>query len=378
MSELRRDREWDHWPQDRRPEEGIRRKLRDLFHPTLGDEEVEQALAVHSHELEQRAAELADTVADLERREGQTRELRSAVEQMLRRGSAELDERHAELSELAGTLGDREATLAENESALAERRRELGAVELRRAAVERREETLTDRERELTRREEELTARESALADLEAHAREVDERAAQTERRAAELEALQGRVEDTLSVVEREQAVLGAREAALLERERAHEETQQERERELEERNRGLDDRERALRGLEDREQALHTSAEELRERELTVASDLAAVAEQREGLLQAVVSVTRDLGLPADVEPETAPGTTGDREYVAVVLREGRYAIVTRDDGPPALGMELDVDGAVFRVVRLAGSPLPDDRRRCAFTEPVRAPAPL
>src|SRR2546425_207232 len=98
MSELRRDCDWEHWPQERRPEDRIRRKLRELFHPTLGDDDIEQALASHTHNLEVRATQLADTVADLERREERTRELRATVEQMLRRGSAELDDRHAELT----------------------------------------------------------------------------------------------------------------------------------------------------------------------------------------------------------------------------------------------------------------------------------------
>ena len=112
MSELRRDREWEHWPQERRPEERTRRRLLGLFHPTVGNPELEQALDAHTHEIELRAQELAETIADLERREARTNELRTAVEQMLRRGSAELDERHAELSTLAARLADRENDVA--------------------------------------------------------------------------------------------------------------------------------------------------------------------------------------------------------------------------------------------------------------------------
>jgi DNA repair exonuclease SbcCD ATPase subunit len=345
MSELRRDREWEHWP-ERRQDGGIRRHLRDLFHPTLSEDEVEQAIAVHAHELELRAAQLADTVADLERREERTRELRSAVEQMLRRGSAELDERHAELSELAGRLSGRESVVAETEVTLAERRRELGAVELRRAAVERREETLTDRERELGRREDEIAAREQALEDLDERARAVAEREAALTRRATEIEALRSRVEDTLSVVEREQQLLSEREAALLDRERA------------------LGEREDAVAGLEERERELHTSAAELR---------------------LAVDSVSRGLGVPEAAPPapsasaapaDTAPpGPSTGPDYVALVIEEGRYRLVTRDDGPPLVGAEVVVDGTTYRIVRLGASPLPGDRRRCAFTEQDGAP---
>ena len=354
MSELRRDREWEHWPQDRRPEEGIRRKLRDLFHPTGDEDDVEQVIAVHSQELELRASQLAATVADLERREERTRDLRSAVEQMLRRGSAELDERHAELTELAARLSDREERLAEAEEALSERRRELGAVELRRAAVERREETLTEQERELDQRVEELDERERQLAELEERAADVEQREGELTQRAAELEALQGRVAETLGVVEREQRALAEREHAL-----------QEREADIEERARAVED-------LERRERDVESAIDELRAREHSLAEDVAAVADQREELRQAVATVSRGLGLPHAGGAE--PG--GDQaEFVALVLADGRYRVVMRDDGPPVVGADVVVDGASYRIVRIGASPLPGDRRRCAFTEPVPAP---
>ncbi len=215
MSELRRDREWEHWPQNRRPDARIRRTLRGLFHPTVGDHQIERALSTQSHEIELRAQELAQTVADLERRESRTHELRATVEQMLRRGSAELDERHAELSELAARLAERETVVAEAEEAVAERRRELGAVELRRAAVEHREEALATREDELVRREEGLAERDGVVADLEQHARELAARDLELTRRASELELLQTRVAETLSMVEREQQALAQREASV-------------------------------------------------------------------------------------------------------------------------------------------------------------------
>jgi DNA repair exonuclease SbcCD ATPase subunit len=356
MSELRRDREWEHWP-ERRQDGGIRRHLRDLFSPTLGEDEIEQTLAAHAYELEMRAGQLAETVAELERREERTRDLRSAVEQMLRRGSAELDERHAELTELAGRLSGRESDLAESEAALTERRRELGAVELRRAAVERREETLVERERELELRSEEigareqqLAAREQQLAALDAQALQLAEREAALNLHGEEIESLRARVDETLSVVEREQQVLTEREAALLERER------------------DLQERERTVAGLEQRERELHTSAEELR---------------------HAVESVSVGLGLPA--EPPASP--VNDRqsgspeldatpepalEYVALVLADGRYRLVTREDGPPVLGAEIVVDGATHKIVRVGVSPLPGDRRRCALAEPVAMTPPL
>jgi DNA repair exonuclease SbcCD ATPase subunit len=298
MSELRRDRAWEHWPHDRRPDERIRRRLRGLFHPTIGDEYIERALSTQSHEIELRAQELAQTVADLERREARTHELRTAVEQMLRRGSAELDDRHAELSELAARLADRETVVADAEEALAERRRELGAVELRRAAVEHREEAFSAREEELARHETEIEGRESAVASLEEQVRELESREQELTRRTSELELLHARVTETLAVVEREQQALAQREAS-----------------------------------VQDREHELATSASE------------------------------RMPGISAPVDMSPA--------FVALVPG-GRYRLVERDDGPPSIGTEMRIEEETFRIVRLGSSPLPNDRRRCAFLERV------
>jgi chromosome segregation ATPase len=344
MSELRTNREWEHWPQDRRPEEGIRHKLRELFHPTAGDEEIERALAVQSHEIEVRGQELAETVADLERREERTHELRASVEQMLRRGSTELDERHAELSELAARLAVRESEIADAEDGLAERRRELGAVELRRAAVERREETLAEREEELARQEDEIREREAAVADLEEQSHALSARETDLARRADEVEALQARIAETLAIVEREQHALANREAALHEREQRAQE-------------------------LELRERELHASASELRTLEESLVSDRTEIQSQREELRQTVIAVSRGLGLATEQEAGTSP------LYVALVPGDGRYRIVERDDGPPSVGGQVIVDEDAFQIVRLGSSPLPGDRRRCAYLEPGSTP---
>ena len=161
------DREWDweHWPGRRDPEDGIRHRLRGLFSHTGSPAEsaVEELLAERGRELELRTEQLAATVADLQRREERARELRTAVEEMLRQGSTELDERHAKLNELAAELGRREASLAAAEHGLTERRGELGAVELRRAALEGREAAIAERETTLERVAASLQERERAL-----------------------------------------------------------------------------------------------------------------------------------------------------------------------------------------------------------------------
>jgi hypothetical protein len=174
QQEPSRDREWDweHWPGRREAEDGIRHRLRALFTHTGVPVEsaVEELIAERGRELEARTAQLAATVADLQRREERARELRVSVEEMLRHGSAELDERHAHLNELSAELARREQALAAAEHELAERRGELGAVELRRAALERREAAITDREAALERIAAALQDREYELADREREA----------------------------------------------------------------------------------------------------------------------------------------------------------------------------------------------------------------
>jgi hypothetical protein len=97
------------------------------------------------------------------------------VEQVLREGSAELDNRQAELNIRAEQLEAREAAVARAEERVAARAGELGAVELRRAAVERREETVRARAIELERQAKELTALAARLEGLGAGVRETTE-----------------------------------------------------------------------------------------------------------------------------------------------------------------------------------------------------------
>ncbi len=142
----REQREWDPLPLARTTDDGIRHKLKALFSPTDGDEPPETVVEERAREVEEQAQQLQVTIDDLERREEQAAKLRAAVEEMLRHGSTELDERHTELTALALDLRAREDEIRKQERDLAVRTQELGAVELRRAAVERREEAVTARE----------------------------------------------------------------------------------------------------------------------------------------------------------------------------------------------------------------------------------------
>jgi hypothetical protein len=163
----RGDREWEHWPGRKPPEEGIRHRLRALFTATDDEEAVDALIGDRGRELDEQTERLQETIESLERREEQAARLRSAVEEMLRHGSAELDARQAELAASAVDLRTRDETVREQERDLALRKQELGAVELRRAAVERREETAAEREAALERVAADLTERERRLAELE-------------------------------------------------------------------------------------------------------------------------------------------------------------------------------------------------------------------
>jgi hypothetical protein len=163
----RDDGEWDEVPGRRQPDEGIRHRLRALFAPTDDEEAIGALISERGREIEEQTARLQATIAGLERREEAAARLRSAVERMLRQGSAELDERQAALAALAADLGARGERLREQERDVALRKQELGAVELRRAAVERREESAAERESALESAASQLRERELELRTAE-------------------------------------------------------------------------------------------------------------------------------------------------------------------------------------------------------------------
>ena len=348
MSELRRDREWEHWPQDRRPEEGIRRKLRELFHPTAGDDEIEHALAdADATRSRPRAQSWRETVADLERREARTHELRATVEQMLRRGSAELDERHAELSELAARLADRET--------VGRRRRggDRGApprAGRRRAAPRGSRAPRGDgwrARRGAGAREEELASARRPWPTSSAQARELAARETELARRAATSSRCRPgsrRPSRSSSASSRHSpsARLGARSrAGTLEPPRSSEL-----------------DRASGAPGLRGR------------------AADAGGLARHRPdrdrgAARRAPPGRRRRLTRP---RPAHRGGAGHVTAYVALVPG-ARYRLVERDDGPPTVGARISVDGDAYLVARLGASPLPGDRRRCAFLERDFAP---
>ncbi|RDI75414.1 hypothetical protein Gocc_1212 [Gaiella occulta] len=345
----RRDREWDHWPGRRAPDERLRNRLRGLFAATDGHgTDVEALIAERGREIEERSEQLARTIADLERREEQTARLRAAVEEMLRHGSAELDERHAELTLLARQLGDRDERLAASERELAERRRELGAVELRRAAAERKEAALAEREAALDRIAETLAGRERKLAESERQVADLLARAAQLDARELSLEQL-------VAETEAARRSLAAAQAALLQRESR------------------LVDLEQRERELALRETQVEAATHDLATREAALAAERDAVSAGRGALTQAVAAVAGGLGIEG--MPQAHTEARADT-HVLFVPGE-RYRMVESSGPAPAVGSEIEVDLERFRVVRAGSAPLPGDARSYAYLEPAGTPDP-
>ena len=56
-----------------------------------------------------------------------------------------------------------------------------------------------------------------------------------------------------------------------------------------------------------------------------------------------------------------------GDR-YLLFVWKTSGYELVERDGEPPSLGSEVEVEDKRLRVTKLGVSPLPGDRRVCAY----------
>ena len=100
-------------------------------------------------------------------------------------------------------------------------------------------------------------------------------------------------------------------------------------------------------------------------------------------GLIERVVELVDAVGdakqVPAPepvAEPprealEPAPPAAGAAVgWVAFVHSPHGYRLVDGPGAAPARGELVELEGARYRVVKVARSPLPDDRRRCAYLE--------
>jgi hypothetical protein len=57
---------------------------------------------------------------------------------------------------------------------------------------------------------------------------------------------------------------------------------------------------------------------------------------------------------------------------YLVFLWRPSGYELVEREGDPPSVGDVVDEDGGQMTVLKVVGSPLPGDNRRCAYVQPV------
>ena len=53
---------------------------------------------------------------------------------------------------------------------------------------------------------------------------------------------------------------------------------------------------------------------------------------------------------------------------HLLFVWKPSGYELVEQDGDAPTIGSEVEIDGKQLRVIKLALSPLPGDKRACAY----------
>jgi uncharacterized protein (DUF3084 family) len=199
-----------------------------------------------------------------------------------------------------------------------------------------------------------------AVADLIAErGKELEERSAQIRAAVEELEhreerarELHFRVEQILrdgaAELDLRQAELSARSAELDTRETA-----------LEQSEAKVEDRRRALGAVELRAAAIERREEAVRLRERELEHRAAELADWGRQLDERAAALA------------AGPAPVREDEHVALVSGP-RYGLVVRRGPAPEPGELLEHDDALFRCVRVTGSPFPGDDRRCALVEPA------
>jgi hypothetical protein len=107
----------------------------------------------------------------------------------------------------------------------------------------------------------------------------------------------------------------------------------------------------------------------------------LAALIERVVELVDAVGGAearaeTAEAPEPARTPAEVVATAPADAVWLAFVPSPHGYGLVERSGAAPDPGDVLELDGGRYRVVRLAPSPLPGDRRRTAYVEREEPPA--
>jgi hypothetical protein len=91
--------------------------------------------------------------------------------------------------------------------------------------------------------------------------------------------------------------------------------------------------------------------------------------------LIERVVALLDQLQLAPSAVPEEIvlkqhkPEPVSDG-WVALVASPDGYRLLQRQGRPPDCGTAVELEGVLLVVLRLGPSPLPGDRRRCAYLE--------
>ena len=97
----------------------------------------------------------------------------------------------------------------------------------------------------------------------------------------------------------------------------------------------------------------------------------LAELIERVVALIDQVTLAPAPARAPPSPEPAaTIPPTQADDGHVLFVSASDGYRLLRRHGPPPDRGAALELDDGVYLVLHLGPSPLPGDRRRCAFLE--------
>ena len=57
-----------------------------------------------------------------------------------------------------------------------------------------------------------------------------------------------------------------------------------------------------------------------------------------------------------------------GGQQHLLFVWKPSGYELVEQDGDVPAIGAQVEVEGKQLRVTKIGPSPLPGDRRMCAY----------
>jgi hypothetical protein len=96
--------------------------------------------------------------------------------------------------------------------------------------------------------------------------------------------------------------------------------------------------------------------------------------------LIERVVELLDEVTLAPAQKPGESPGPATEVAvdgWIAFVSSPDGYRVLPQDGASPACDATIELERDRFRVVRLGPSPLPGDRRCCAFLERQEPPSP-